>query len=73
LFPVGPPTLFPTANWSPWSSWSTCSSKCQPGESHARSRSCLDNKGNSLSDLTACIILQVKYGAYPMKVLLIFF
>ena len=52
------PGLF-SARWSEWSTWSTCSSLCRPGESHARSRTCLDNNGNTLKNLSPCIAAQV--------------
>jgi hypothetical protein len=63
--------LFPapaSANrWSEWSTWSTCSSSCRPGESHARTRGCLDNKGNVLKELSPCIIAQVNNMIHIVK------
>lgn len=58
--PLFPGESNPTgAAWAEWSTWSTCSSTCRPGESHARTRGCLDNNGNTLKDLSPCIAVQV--------------
>ena len=53
------PAPAPAARWSEWSTWSTCSSSCRPGESHARTRVCLDNNGNALKELSPCIVSKV--------------
>jgi hypothetical protein len=59
LFPGESDPGFTGFAWAQWSTWSTCSSTCRPGESHARTRGCLDNNGNTLEDLSPCIAAQV--------------
>ena len=59
LFPGETNLGFTGSAWAEWSTWSTCSSTCRPGESHARTRGCLDNNGNTLKDLSPCIAAQV--------------